>query len=323
MKNSRVNKKLIIFLTCSSVLICLLVTCLISGVIIYNKKSSSNPSSDQSDSRNVSSDNVNSNISATTSTYDVSSNNQDSGNDTSGTSDMDQVYDEAMKSFREGKYYKYNGNVSLSVRVTVPDYPSANVEMSMDMTQEGKVDIQKGDYYSKIVQTMYDITVATESYVLGEDIYVKIDSGEFEKYTLLEAQEAGYISGDTLDSDFYEFADSEHIYIDTKAVGEEECYYFEVKVDEEFLDEFTDYFIQSFERATGGYKASDIQYSGSNLGFWVSKNTLLPVKAELVISKITMIVDADGIEMKLSIDDTKSSNLFFDWGKKVKIEAPV
>jgi hypothetical protein len=47
------------------------------------------------------------------------------------------------------------------------------------------------------------------------------------------------------------------------------------------------------------------------------------VKAELVISKITMKVDADGIEMKLSIDDTKSSNLFYDWGKKVKIEAPV
>jgi len=298
----------------------MLLSFLVAGLMLYRSRSISSSDSEISSQKSFSESTTAGDESDATA---VTESNTDSSVSTGTDTNADDIYAEATNSFKEGDYYKYDGTVSLSVTVKVPEYPSANVSMSMDMTQEGKVDIQKDYLYSKITQKMEGLSETSESYVIGDDIYVKTGSGTFEKYTFEEAEESGFILADSLDSDFYEFADNQHSYIGMEKIDGIDCYYYQVEVDEVYLDSFTNYFNRSFEQATGGYKASDIKYSGSSLGFWVSEDTQLLLKAELIIKKITMEINADGIVMNLSIDDVVSSNLFFDWGKKVEIEAPI
>ena len=102
------------------------------------------------------------------------------------------AFKDSLKKFNEGDYVQFDSDGDISVEVKVPDYPEFNIEMDMEMTGEGKVDIQNNKMYQKTVTKMDEESQTTEVYIIGDVLYIREGSGDFTKVTGEDAKKVPF-----------------------------------------------------------------------------------------------------------------------------------
>ncbi len=222
----------------------------------------------------------------------------------------------AVDSMQAGDYYQFDSESKLTMEMEIPDYPEFSMDISMTMTQEGKADIQNDKMYMKTTTTTEGISETIEVYIIGNDIYTKIGSGEFTKTT----EDAGDQTAFDTFNDYDE--NTAYTILEAEDVDGLSAYKYEIAVNDDDLGSFVDNFTDALGEAEG-VTVADVTVEGAKQVVWVSKSDGKVVKTYMTIDKITASGTTEGIDYNMVMSDVEITANYSGWGEKVDIEAPV
>jgi hypothetical protein len=228
------------------------------------------------------------------------------------------AFDASLDSISTGDYYQYKMDTDVETSLGVPEYPEYDMEYSMSVTGEGKVDIQNSKSYVKSITEYEGVSNTQEVYIIGDDVYVKFDDDDFEKVT---SEDDDYTNKQF---DVYEGIDSdtEYTVLDEAKIGDVDCYHYKVPLDKIILESM----IESFTEATSNSQdvsMDDITLEDAYLEMWVSKSSSKLMKTITKIGTFRIEMISKGIEMNMSLDGMEVIMVFSNWGEKVDIVAPI
>lgn len=217
------------------------------------------------------------------------------------------AFTEAISHFTDGQYYQYTQEGAVTMEI--PDY---DVTMNLDMSEEGKVDIQNDSKYSMATETVDGETSTTETYVIGSRTYTSIDGSDFDMTTTED-------TGDVIQSSLEALAmDQDYDILDDESVKGEDCYHYSVNLTEADKDDIA----SGFTELEDGYTYEDVTIGDINYEIWISKATQRVIRVTMTIEEISGTLYAEGEYAQVDMTDIELTAFFTDWDVPITIEQP-
>jgi hypothetical protein len=237
----------------------------------------------------------------------------DTDDETKPAVTAEEAYDAAVTSLTESKSMQYTIQANNNMSLNVPDNPDQNMEQSMEMTGNGKEDIENNKFYSKQEETVDGALKVTEVIIIGDKVYTKEGEGEFKQEDKKGDELIVSEMLQKLAVEDYEVAGSE------KVEGED-CFHYILKLDRDSLISFVENLGGGGE---GGFDTEELTYEKFGVDFWVSKASEKIMKADIKLQGVETSIPEDPsgkATMEMNMDILLRLS---DWGKAVEIKAPV
>jgi len=229
-----------------------------------------------------------------------------------------------QKSFREafdemenGDYYQYTAEGEVSATIAFPDYPEYDMDMSMNMSGEGKEDIQNDKSYSKYTQSQDGTDTTIEKYMINDKTYTSTNGSDFVEGDVSESE------NETFFDLLYDAAEKEqYTVLDNEDVNGESCFHYKVELDDEQIDIISEEFTKSMVDESSELEDLELEIKVAELEIWISKSNSKLVKFTTKFEDMTFDQENQGITMDVNFDINYTMN-FSNWGERFDIEAPI
>lgn len=225
------------------------------------------------------------------------------------------AWSDAFDALEDGDYYKVDTDMSVSMDMEFPGYPTQTMSMSMSGT--GEYDIQNTKSYADYSTTIDGSSTDTERYQIGDDVYVSVDGGTFTK---VAAGDDDQISAEETLKEISTRDD--YTVLEDETIEGEDSYHYEVTLTEDDLMEFAEGLSDSISEG-GTMSVSDVSASNGTLEVWIAKDTKRLMKVIMNIEVISIDAITEGYNVTVSMNDLEMSTVYNDWGVENDIKAPI
>jgi len=232
------------------------------------------------------------------------------------------AYAKAQEKFNsDDSVYHFTSDVDMSFEVRFPEYPSFNQTFEMTMSGEGDEDINAGKSYYKSTTVMDGDKELVEVYIIGDDTYTKVGTGEFTKTTSVGEEE----NADFSESVFTRLTeDYEYELLDEEEINGVACYHYKLVMTDDLLQDFSDEMSGSFQEGLGDdLQMSDFAVTNAYFELWISKSGSDLIRSVLTVEEMVSTGETEGVTMEVVLMDMVVTTEYSKWGEAVEIEAPI
>lgn len=235
----------------------------------------------------------------------------------------EEAYDVAMAKFTDDAYYEYSSVGELPVEITVPGFSRIDLNMDIEGTEDGKINLEDGDSYYLTELTVDLEKSLTEVYYIGGKVYARENTeDDFTEYTEEEAVENGIKHSAVLDVIIDISDDVEYTVLENEDLEGREQYVYEIEITQEDISGFIEELNRSIESAGLQVSQEDATITDALVKIWIDKENVTVTKGILTISNITFTGTYQGYNVTFTLTDIEAEMMFDKWGEIEEIILP-
>jgi len=235
----------------------------------------------------------------------------------------EEAYDLAMAKFTDDDYYEYSSVVELPVELSVPGFSKIDLNMDIEGTEDGKINLKDGDsYYLTELSVDLDKSL-TEAYYIDGKVYAREDlEDDFTEYTEEEAAENSIKHSAVLDVIVDISDDVEYTVLENEDLSGREHYVYQIEITQEDLSGFIEELNRSIESSGFQVSQEDTTITDALIMIWIDKENITVSKGILTIGDITFTGTYQGYNVTFALTDIEAEMIFDKWGEIEEIKLP-